>query len=141
MKKLFSISFLALAIGGLVVAAHAYEEVASVHDIMEVVQKPSMDAIVAIAKAGGPQSEKDWKSVKMHASILAESTQLILMGGRVKDEAWTKGADQVIAAAKETMAAADKMDADGFKAGSGGLGRGCRTCHNVHKPKEEKKAE
>jgi len=141
MKKLLSISVLALAVGAVGIAAHAYEEVASVHDIMEVVQKPSMDAIVAIAKAGGPQSEKDWKSVKMHASVLAESTQLILMGGRVKDEVWTKGADQVIAAAKQTMMAAEKMDADGFKAGSGAIGRGCRTCHNVHKPKEEKKAE
>ncbi len=141
MKKLLSVSFLVLAVSGLVYAAHAYEEVASVHDIMEVVQKPSMDAIVAIAKAGGPQSDDDWKSVKKHASILSESTQLILMGSRVKDEVWTKGAEAVIAAAKQTVAAADKHDPEGFKAGSGAIGRGCRTCHNVHKPKEEKKAQ
>jgi cytochrome c556 len=135
MKSLIYVLCLTLAAAGLVYADHAYEEVASVHDIMEVIQKPSMDAVVAIAKAGGPQSDKDWKAVKMHASILAESTQLTLMGSRVKDEAWTKGANEVIAAAKGAMTAADAKDMDGFKAASGGLGRGCRTCHNVHKPK------
>lgn len=135
MKSLIYVLCLTLTAAGLVYADHAYQEVASVHDIMEVTQKPSMDAVVAIVKAGGPQSDDDWKAVRKHASVLAESTQLTLMGSRVKDEAWTKGANEVIAAAKGVMTAADTKDMDGFKAASGGLGRGCRTCHNVHKPK------
>jgi cytochrome c556 len=135
MKSLIYVLCLTLAAAGIVHAAHAYEEVASVQDLMAVIQKPSMDAVVAIVKAGGPQSDDDWKAVRKHASVLAESTQLTLMGSRVKDEAWTKGANEVIAAAKGAMTAADAKDMDGFKAASGGLGRGCRTCHNVHKPK------
>jgi len=135
MKSPIYVLCLTLAAAGIVYADHAYQEVASVHDLMEVVEKPNMDAVVAIVKAGGPQSDDDWKAVKKHASVLAESTQLMLMGSRVKDEAWTKGANEVIAAAKGAMTAADAKDMDGFKAASGGLGRGCRTCHNVHKPK------
>ena len=135
MKSLIYVLCLTLAAAGVVYADHAYQEVASVQDLMAVVEKPAMDAVAAIVKAGGPQSDDDWKAVKKNASVLAESTQLMLMGSRVKDEAWTKGANEVIAAAKVAMTAADAKDMDGFKAASGGLGRGCRTCHNVHKPK------
>ena len=135
MKSLIYVLCLTLAAAGIAYSAHAYEEVASVQDLMAVTQKPSMHAVVAIVKAGGPQSDDDWKAVRKHASVLAESTQLTLMGSRVKDEAWTKGANEVIAAAKGVMTAADAKNMDGFKAASGGLGRGCRTCHNVHKPK------
>jgi cytochrome c556 len=137
MKNAIYVLCLTLAGAGLVYADHAYEEVASVHDIMNAIEKPSMDAIVAIVKAGGPESDRDWRVVKRHASILVESTQLLLMGSRVKDEVWTKGADEVIAAAKETMKAADAKDADAFKTASGSLGGGCRTCHTAHRPKPQ----
>ena len=138
MKILICVLCLTLAVTGLIYADHAYIEIATVHDIMEVVQKPNMDAVVAIVKAGGPQSDRDWKKVKKYASVLAESTQLILMGSRVKDEIWIKGANEVIAALQETITAANAKDANAFKAASGNISRGCRTCHTVHKPKKKK---
>lgn len=139
MRKFSFVAALALLGAGLIYADHTYEGVADVHDIMELVQKPSMDQLAAIMKAGGPQSDDDWKHSKAYASILSETTQLLLMGGREKDEVWTNGANAVIGGAKAAMAASDAKDLAAWKGGVGQMGKGCRTCHKVHKPPEEKK--
>jgi cytochrome c556 len=139
MKKLLMAGAMSLIAGGLIYAAHSYEEVASVHDIMENVQKPAMDSLAAMTKAGGPQNDDDWKKAKANASILAESTQLLLMGSRVKDDVWTDGANRVIDGAKKSMAASDSKNLDAWKTAGGTMGGGCRGCHKVHKPKEEAK--
>jgi cytochrome c556 len=138
MRKIAIFAALALLGAGLIYADHTYEGVADVHDIMEIVQKPSMDQLAAMMKAGGPQSDDDWKHSKAHASILSESTQLLLMGGRVKDDVWTSGAQAVIAGAKAAVAASGSHDLNAWKAGVGQMGKGCRTCHKVHKPPEKK---
>jgi cytochrome c556 len=139
MRKFAIVAALAVLGAGLIYADHTYESVADVHDIMEIVQKPSMDQLAAIMKAGGPQSDDDWKHSKAFASILSETTQLLLMGGREKDDAWTGGAASVIDGAKAAMAASDAKDLAAWKNGVGQMGKGCRTCHKVHKPPEEKK--
>ena len=90
----------AAALAGTLYAEHTYEKVAAAHDIMELVQKPNMDALGATMKAGGPQSDRDWRRAKAHASLLAESSQLLLMAGRIKDDVWEDGAKTVISAAK-----------------------------------------
>jgi cytochrome c556 len=136
MRKIAIVAALAVLGAGLIYADHTYEGVADVHDIMEVVQKPSMDHLAAIMKAGGPQSDDDWKHSKAYASILSETTQLLLMGGRVKDDVWTAGANNVIAGAKAAVAASEAKDLGAWKGGVGQMGKGCRTCHKVHKPKE-----
>jgi len=136
MRKIIGAAALTLALVGLLSAA-AYEELASPHDIMEMVQKPAMDRLAAMKKAGGPQNEKDWEKSKAAASILAESTQLLMMGKRVKDDVWSDGAAQVIAAAKATMTASGSHDMAAWNAGLAGLGKGCRGCHKAHKPKKK----
>ncbi len=138
MRKFSFVAALALLGAGLIYADHTYEGVADVHDIMEIVQKPSMDHLAAIMKAGGPQSDDDWKHSKAYASVLAETTQLLLMGGRVKDEVWTNGSEAVIGGAKAVMAASEAKDLAAWKGGVGQMGKGCRTCHKVHKPPTEK---
>ena len=137
MRKLTPALFLAFSLTLLPAADHVYEEVASAHDLMDYIMKPSMDKLVAINKAGGPQSEKDWKHAKAHGSILAETGQLLLMAGRIKDDVWEKGASRVITGAKESLAAAETMDVNKWRTAAGSIGRGCRGCHKVHKPKEE----
>jgi cytochrome c556 len=137
MKKPAFLIVLTLALAGLVFADHQYSEVGSVHDIMEVVQGPSMKYVTDMMKAGGPQNDDDWKHAKAHVSIVGESTQLLLMGARVKDEPWTSGALKAIAGAQEAVAAADAKDAAAFRSAMGNLGAGCRTCHKVYK-KEKK---
>ncbi len=137
MKKTAFLLVLTLALAGLVCTNHQYSEVGSVHDIMEVVQGPSMKYVSEMMKAGGPQSDDDWKHAKARVSVLGESSQLLLMGTRVKDEPWTAGALKAIAGAQEATAAADAKDAEAFRSAMGTLGSGCRTCHKVYKKKKK----
>ena len=139
MKSKFWIVVIALALAGTLWAGHTYEKVASAHDIMELVQEPNMDALAAMMKAGGPQSERDWKHAKAHASILAESSQLLLMAGRIKDEVWESGAKTVISGGKASMQAVEARDLVAWKTATAQIGKGCRGCHKVHKPKKKKK--
>jgi cytochrome c556 len=138
MKNKLWIVVITVAFAGALYAEHTYEKVASAHDIMELVQKPNMDALAAMMKAGGPRTDKDWKHAKAHASLLAESSQLLLMAGRIKDNAWEDGAKTVISAAKASMQAAEAKDIDTWKTATAGIGKGCRGCHKVHKPKKKK---
>jgi len=126
-----------LAGASLVHAAHIYEETASVHDIMEVVQGPSMKKLSEMMKAGGPQTDDDWKHAREHISILGETTQLLLMGNRVKDDPWTPGAQKVIDGSKQGTAAAKAKDGNAFRAAMGSVGAGCRSCHKVYKKKKK----
>ena len=112
MKNKLWIVVIAVALSGALYAEHTYEKVASAHDIMELIQKPNMDGLAAMVKAGGPQSERDWRHAKGYASVLAESSQLLLMAGRVKDDVWETGANTVISAGKASMQAAEAKDLD-----------------------------
>ena len=140
MKKLFACG---VGAGLLAVAAlaaeheHAYEKAATSRDLMAYVQKPAMDSLAAMKKAGGPQNIDDWKLSNASASLLVETTQLMMMGGRVKDEAWENGAQQVIDAGKQAMTASMRQDVEGWNQALAGLGQGCRACHTVHKPKKQ----
>lgn len=139
MKNKFWIVVIGVAVAGVLYAEHTYEKVASAHDIMELVQEPNMDALAAMMKAGGPHSDRDWRHAKAHASVLVESSQLLLMAGRIKDDVWEKGAKAVISAGKASMQAAEAKDLNAWKAANAGIGKGCRGCHKVHKPKKKKK--
>ena len=136
MKKLGFLFVFILASAGLVHAAHIYEETASVHDIMEVVQGPSMKKLSEMMKAGGPQTDDDWKHAREHISILGEITQLLLMGNRVKDDPWTPGAQKVIDGSKQGTAAAKAKDGNAFRAAMGSVGACCLSCHKVYKKKK-----
>ena len=137
MRKFTLVLFLAFSLPALPGADRAYEGIASAHDLMDYVVKPSMNRLVAINKAGGPQSEKDWKHAKAHASILAETSQLLLMAGRIKDDVWEKGARRVMTGATASLAAAEALDVNAWRTAAGSIGRGCLGCHKVHKPKDE----
>jgi len=137
MRKPVFLLLLTLALVSLVYADHQYTEVGSVHDIMEVVQGPSMKYVSAMMKAGGPQTDDDWKHAKARVSVLGESSQLMLMGARVKDEPWTSGAMQVIDGSRAAVAAADAKDGEAFRSAMGTVGGGCRSCHKVYKKKKK----
>ena len=137
MKKILWVAALSLAAASVVPAADStYSKMATPHDLMTGVVKPSMDSLAAIRKAGGPKEMADWKSVNASASLLGEAGQLMLMQGWVKDDAWKDGAAKLVDAAKATMTAAMRQDAEGVNASMGAMGGGCKTCHAVHKPKK-----
>lgn len=116
---------------------HTYKKAASVDDLMEYMVKPAMDRIKAYREAGGPSGKEEWRTSFGAISMVNEASQLILMDGRVKDDAWRDGASQVLAASKDAMMGAYRMDADGYNSGLKAMAAGCKTCHDVHKKKEK----
>jgi cytochrome c556 len=98
------------------------------------VQKPAMDALAAMLKAGGPQDEKEWEAAQRQAAILAESAQLLLMGNRPLDQdVWMKSSQRLEQAAVECAKAAQAKDLAAWKASLSNMGAACKSCHNVHK--------
>ncbi len=116
---------------------YVYKKAASAHEIMEYMVEPAMDKIKAYREAGGPSDKAEWKKAFGAVSMVSEATQLMLMGGRVKDDAWRDGANAVVAAARDTMMGAYRMDADGYNKGLKAMSAGCKTCHKVHKKDDE----
>ena len=128
----------------LVVAAVAlgqspsYQGVATAKQIMAGVQKPAMDSLAAMNKAGGPKDDKEWELAQQHAAVLAETAQLLLMGNRPKDQdVWVKSSGRLLQAASGSAKAAEGKDLAAWQASMNQMGGACRSCHNVHRKKPE----
>jgi len=132
----------ALALSALCLAqAPQYATVATAKHIMNAVQKPGMDSLVAMNKAGGPKDDKEWELAEQQAAMMAETAQLLLMGGRPKDEdVWVKSAVRLQTAATDAAKAAHDKNLEAWKASFTAVGGSCRSCHNVHRPKKQQPA-
>ncbi len=126
-----------LAVAGAMLAqAPQYQGVATAKQIMAGIQKPAMDGLVAMNKAGGPKDDKEWEQAGANAAALAETAQLLLMGGRPKDQdVWVKSSDRLLQAATASAKAAAAKDLAAWQASIGQMGGACRSCHNVHRKK------
>ena len=127
-----------LVIAGFALAQTAtYHAVATSKHLMAGIQKPSMDILIALNKAGGPKDDKEWADAAQSAALLAESSQLLLASGRPKDQdVWVKSAAQLDQSATAAMKAADAKDLAAWKTAVTAMGGACRGCHNVHKKKK-----
>lgn len=134
MKTFFGMAVAILAVCGMTFAQQpAYQAKASAHDLMSKIVGPSNGEIGAMRKAGGPKSDEDWAASATTAAILAEMGEVLQMGERPKDEAWTDGAQRLTAGATSLMAASKSKNAEAWTAAAGEMGQGCRTCHKVHR--------
>ena len=136
MKKIWIAAIVACAMAGSAYAndeGHQYKKTAAVQSLMEYMVKPAMAKIKQYREAGGPANKDEWQQAYGAISMVTEAAQLTLMGGRVKDEAWSDGSKQVIEAAQGALMGAYRMDADGYNKGVKAMSAGCKTCHDVHK--------
>jgi cytochrome c556 len=129
----FLISFIAVAACAAWAQSASYHGVASTKQIMAGVQKPAMDGIAALMKAGGPKDDKEWAMAQQNAALLAEAGQLLLMGSRPKDQdVWVKNGAQLNEAGTAAAKAAESKDLDAFKASLGNMSGACKGCHAVY---------
>lgn len=126
------------AAGVLLAQAPQYQGVATPKQIMAAIQKPAMDSLAAMNKAGGPKDDKEWEAAGAHAAALAETAQLLLMGNRPKDQdVWVKSSARLQEAATSSAKAAAAKDLAAWQASMNQMGGACRSCHNVHRKKKE----
>ena len=132
-----------LALAGLALAqSSSYQPVATAKHIMAGIQKPAMDGLMAMNKAGGPKDEKEWELAQARAAALAETAQLLLMGERPKDQdVWVKSCQRLQTAASDSIKAAGDKNLQAWSASLNAIGGACRSCHNVHRKKKEGEAQ
>jgi len=117
-----------------------FKPVGSVKQIMAAAIVPSsevlFDAVGTIVSAKGveeiaPKNDEEWTNVRNHAILLAESGNLLMLGGRAKDNGeWMKIAQALVDAGVVALKAAEaKNPAALFDAGAG-VYEVCERCHS-----------
>ena len=113
--------------------------VASIKQIMNGIVMPGATAIYnavgTTSTAAGvvetaPRNDKEWAAVGNSAAALAESGNLLLLGGRALDKGdWVKITREFIDASRAALKAAAAKDVDGIFAAGGDLNASCDNCH------------
>jgi len=139
-----------LLIAGFLYAQSSYQQIASSKQLMAAFQGPAMNTLVNINKAGGPKDDKEWEQVGADAAVLAETSQLLLLGDRPSHEAvkkpdngdpkeiWISASKKLETAAADSAKAAEAKNLDAWKASVNAIGGACRSCHTVHRPPQKK---
>jgi hypothetical protein len=117
------------------------EPVATIEQIMETTIEPVSNAVFDAAvwengeRVGGPKTPDDWKMVQANALMLAETSNLLLMPGRAKDQVgWVIRTQAMKDAAIEAAKAAERKDTEAiFNAGTH-IYQACTGCHLQYMP-------
>ncbi len=103
--------------------------VASVMQLMEAMVIPSSDALFNVGRQA-PQNDDEWAAIRNHAIILAESGNLLMIGGRAKDEeAWMKMSQALVDAGAVALKAAEAKNVDAVLEAGNQIIDTCETCH------------
>ncbi len=94
------------------------------------------DSVKSIITLGGtkeiaPQTDEQWDAVRNAAATLAESSNLLMMEGRARDnQEWLAAARRVSATAGQALKAAEAKDAAALFNAGGEIYNACRACHD-----------
>ena len=119
----------------------ALQPIATVEQIMETTVEPVSNAVFDAAvwengvQVGGPKNDDDWKMVQANALMLAETTNLLLMNGRAKDQfGWPIRTQALRDAAMKAANAAGAHNTQAiFDAGTE-IYQACTGCHLQYIP-------
>jgi cytochrome c5 len=91
---------------------------------------------VVFGSAGDtPQKPEQWIAVENGALMLAESANLLMIGGRARNEvAWTQWATALRDTSETAMKAARAKDAAAIETASDEIYQACRGCHKIYVP-------
>jgi len=121
----------------------AITPVASIKQIMNGITEPASaviyGAVGTTVTAKGmeetaPRTDKEWAAVGNSAAALAESGNLLLVGGRAVDNGdWTMMARELVGASKLALEAARGRSTDGILSAGGAINETCDKCHEKYK--------
>ena len=106
---------------------------ASVRQLHEIMITPASDAVFR-ATSDAPSNDKGWVDARNQALVLAESGNLLMLGGRARDNAgWMRMSRAFVDASATAASAAEKKDA-GALAGAGDMiTTACEACHRPYR--------
>lgn len=130
------------AAGPLTSGSVEYREVADVKQLMNWIMEPSSDVIwgsvgTIITEEGEqnlrPETDEEWTAVRDAAAVIAESGNLMLTPGRLRDPGdWVKHSHELTKAAQEAIAAAEAKDVDSLFTAGGDIYLVCTACHEQY---------
>ena len=112
------------------VGIRALANVRQLHDILI---SPASDAVFNAASSP-PTDAKGWTAARDQAVILAESGNLLMVGGRVRDnDNWMRMSRAMVDAAALAAAAAEKRDAMALEGAADAITVSCMACHQPYR--------
>jgi len=124
--------------------ASAARPMLSLKQLMEWVIDPAADAVwesvKTIATEQGtreiaPQTQEQWDAVRNGAAMLVESSNLLTMHTRARDQGeWIAATRRLAGAAEKALRAAESKDAAGVFAAGGEIYDACSACHRLYAP-------
>jgi hypothetical protein len=116
----------------------------SLKQMMEWVIDPAADAVwdsvkTIITEQGtkeiAPQTQEQWDAVRNGAAMLVESSSLLMMRTRARDQGeWIAAARRLAETAEKALKAAASKDAAGVFAAGGEIYDACAACHRQYAP-------
>ena len=124
--------------------ASAVRPVLSLKQLMEWVIDPAADAVwdsvkTIITEQGtkeiAPQTQEQWDAVRNGAAMLVESSNLLMMQTRARDQGqWIAAARRLAEAAEKALDAAESKNAAAVFAAGGEIYDACSACHRRYAP-------
>ena len=125
---------LILMAGAALAQAPSFKPVGNMSQLMVSIIYPTSDAIFYIDRAV-PKNEVEWNALQNQALMLAESGNLLMMTGRVRDQGnWIKDSQMLVDAGAAAYKAALAKDVDAVRAVNDQLYAACVTCHQQYRP-------
>jgi cytochrome c556 len=105
--------------------------------LMRGILQANAGSLGAALKGAGPADDKAWEAAMTSAVLLNEASYLLMDDGRCPDAVWAGATKTLREGSAATIAALEKKDLEGAKAGSKTLMGACAACHTAHKPPKQ----
>jgi len=119
--------------GAAVAQAPTYQNVGNMSQLMINIIYPTSDALFYIERSA-PKTEVEWNLIRNQALTLAESGNLLLLPGRMREGEWAADTKVMIDVATAAFKAAQAKDMDKIVALSEDLSNSCIKCHVKYRP-------
>lgn len=110
----------------------ALKPVATVTQLMQAMVIPASNALFNLSRQV-PEDDQGWAEAQNSAVILAESGNLLVIGGRARDsEVWIATSRALAAAGEAALKAVQAKDVDAFGDIGNQIIEACESCHEKH---------
>jgi cytochrome c553 len=133
----FSLLVLAVAVSVPLLAQRApatgVRTLTNVLQLHELLISPASDAVFN-ASTDPPTDDKGWTGARNQALVLAEASNLLMVGSRVRDSNnWMRMSRALVDAAALAANAAEKKDATALESAAGAITSACMDCHRPYR--------
>jgi hypothetical protein len=96
---------------------------------------PASNDILLLIYRGGPKDENEWAAARRDAMALAESGNLLMMPGRMRDQGdWAAHVKMLADAGTSAYKAAEEKNVQALAAVAAPLDASCTNCHKQYRP-------